>query len=57
MDKKSLSGRDICSKYIGSVVQQAGWNMHKQLCSEARFMALCDQLKTRLTQARQFNEQ
>lgn len=25
MDKKSLSERDICSKYIAPAVQQAGW--------------------------------
>ncbi|PTS85579.1 hypothetical protein DBR00_07360 [Pseudomonas sp. HMWF032] len=34
MDKKSLSERDICSKYIAPAVRQAGWDMHKQVREE-----------------------
>lgn len=37
MDKKSLSERDICSKYIAPAVQQAGWDMHKQVREEVSF--------------------
>jgi type I restriction enzyme R subunit len=37
MDKKSLSERDICSKYIAPAIQQAGWDMHKQVLEEFGF--------------------
>ncbi|WP_286786359.1 MULTISPECIES: EcoAI/FtnUII family type I restriction enzme subunit R [Pseudomonas] len=37
MDKKSLSERDICSKYISPAIQQAGWDMHKQVREEVGF--------------------
>ncbi|KPZ15158.1 Type I restriction-modification system, R subunit [Pseudomonas syringae pv. viburni] len=37
MDKKSLSERDICSKYIAPAIQQAGWDMHKQVREEVSF--------------------
>ncbi len=37
MDKKSLSERDIGSKYIAPAVQQAGWDMHKQVREEVSF--------------------
>ena len=37
MDKKSLSERDICSKFIVPAVQQAGWDMHKQVREEVSF--------------------
>lgn len=37
MDKKSLSARDICNKYIAPAVQQAGWDMHKQVREEVSF--------------------
>lgn len=39
MDKKSLSERDICSKYIAPAIQRAGWNMHKQVLEEFGFTA------------------
>ncbi|MCA8067367.1 EcoAI/FtnUII family type I restriction enzme subunit R [Burkholderia sp. AU38729] len=29
MDKKELSERDICTKYITPAIQQAGWQMHQ----------------------------
>lgn len=33
MSKKSLSERDICSKYISSPIKQARWDMQKQVRS------------------------
>ncbi|WP_252272584.1 EcoAI/FtnUII family type I restriction enzme subunit R [Pseudomonas subflava] len=39
MDKKSLSERDICSKYIAPAIQRAGWDMHKQVLEEFGFTA------------------
>lgn len=34
-DKKSLSERDICTKYITpAIVEQAGWNLHTQIREE-----------------------
>lgn len=39
MDKKSLSERDICSKYIAPAIHRAGWNMHKQVLEEFGFTA------------------
>jgi type I restriction enzyme R subunit len=37
MDKKSLSERDICTKYVTPAVQNAGWDIHKQLREEVSF--------------------
>jgi type I restriction enzyme R subunit len=37
MDKKSLSERDICSKYIAPSIQKASWSMHKQVREEVSF--------------------
>jgi type I restriction enzyme R subunit len=37
MDKKSLSERDICSKFISPALQQAGWDMHAQVREEVSF--------------------
>ncbi len=37
MDKKSLSERDICSKYITPAIIQAGWDGHKQVLEEVSF--------------------
>ena len=31
MDKKSLSERDICSKYIAPSIAKAGWDMQGQV--------------------------
>jgi type I restriction enzyme R subunit len=31
MNKKSLSERDICFKYINPFLQKAGWDMQKQM--------------------------
>jgi len=37
MDKKSLSERDICSKYISPAIAMAGWDMQKQVREEVSF--------------------
>jgi len=36
-DKKSLSERDICSKYITPAVTNAGWDLHSQIREEVFF--------------------
>ena len=33
MDKKQLSERDICSKFITPAVHNAGWDTHAQVTS------------------------
>jgi type I restriction enzyme R subunit len=37
VDKKSLSERDICSKYITPAVTQSGWNLYTQIREEVTF--------------------
>ena len=37
MDKKTLSERDICTKFITPSVQRAGWDIHKQVREEVSF--------------------
>ncbi|MEY8780319.1 EcoAI/FtnUII family type I restriction enzme subunit R [Allomuricauda sp. XS_ASV26] len=37
MNKKGLSERDICSKYINPAIQKAGWNMRSQVREEVSF--------------------
>jgi len=37
MDKKSLSERDICTKYITPAIEKAGWDKHTQLLEEVSF--------------------
>ncbi|MDW5288870.1 EcoAI/FtnUII family type I restriction enzme subunit R [Formosa sp. PL04] len=37
MDKKSLTERDICSKFINPAIQKAGWNMRTQVREEVSF--------------------
>ncbi|MCB2291571.1 DEAD/DEAH box helicase family protein [Clostridium sp. CS001] len=39
MDKKSLSERDICSKYITPAVINSGWDLKKQIREEVTFTA------------------
>lgn len=34
MDKKKLTERDICTKYILPAIKQAGWNIHTQVREE-----------------------
>jgi len=37
IDKKSLSERDICTKFITPAVEKAGWNRLTQLLEEVSF--------------------
>lgn len=37
IDKKSLSERDICSKFITPAIQNAGWNIQTQVLEEVSF--------------------
>jgi type I restriction enzyme R subunit len=37
IDKKSLSERDICTKYITPALQLAGWNIEAQILEEVSF--------------------
>ena len=37
MNKKSLSERDICSKFITPAVVNAGWDLQKQIREEVTF--------------------
>lgn len=37
MNKKALSERDICTKYITPAVHQAGWDIHEQIREEYTF--------------------
>jgi type I restriction enzyme R subunit len=37
LDKKSLSERDICSKFILPALVQAGWSLHTQIREEVTF--------------------
>ena len=36
-NKKNLSERDICTKYITSAVRQAGWDILSQIREEVSF--------------------
>ena len=37
MNKKNLSERDICSKFINPAIEKAGWNMRTQVREEVSF--------------------
>lgn len=37
IDKKKLSERDICTKFITPAIQNAGWNLHTQVLEEVSF--------------------
>ncbi len=37
IDKKKLSERDICSKFITPALHKAGWDLHKQILEEVFF--------------------
>ena len=39
MDKKRLSERDICTKYITPAILSAGWDIHAQVREEGTFTA------------------
>ena len=38
-DKKALSERDICTKYITPALKQAGWDIQRQVREEVSFTA------------------
>ena len=38
-NKKALSERDICSKFITPAIQQAGWDLQSQIREERTFSA------------------
>ncbi len=37
MNKKSLSERDICTKFITPVLEKAGWDKKEQILEELSF--------------------
>ncbi len=37
MDKKSLSERDICTKFITPAIERSGWDKLKQIMEEVSF--------------------
>ncbi|MBA4140854.1 MAG: restriction endonuclease, partial [Segetibacter sp.] len=37
MDKKTLSERDICTKYITPCIKNAGWDIETQVLEEVSF--------------------
>lgn len=37
MDKKALSERDICTKFVTPALQSAGWDIHSQIREEVSF--------------------
>jgi type I restriction enzyme R subunit len=39
MDKKKLTERDICSKFINPALKKAGWDLHSQVREEVSFTA------------------
>ena len=39
MNKKSLTERDICTKYITPAIIGAGWDLHYQIREEVYFTA------------------
>nr|WP_227842233.1 type I restriction endonuclease [Halomonas zhuhanensis] len=39
MDKKALSERDICTKFITPALEQAGWDVQAQVREEVSFTA------------------
>lgn len=39
MDKKSLSERDICTKFITPAIETAGWDKMEQVREEGSFTA------------------
>ena len=39
MDKKSLSERDICTKFVTPAIQEAGWDVQTQVREEVTFTA------------------
>jgi len=40
IDKKSLSERDICTKFITPAIEKAAWDKHTQMLEEVSFWIL-----------------
>ncbi len=49
IDKKSLSERDICTKFITPAIEQAGWDRHTQFLEEVSFTSGRIYVKGKLT--------
>jgi len=49
IDKKNLSERDICTKYITPAIEQAGWDRHTQFLEEVSFTSGRIYVKGKLT--------
>jgi type I restriction enzyme R subunit len=52
MNKKDLSERDICSKFIGPSVKRAGWDGMMQIREEVNFTPQRDQSQWSLLRQR-----
>ncbi len=54
MNKKDLSERDICSKFIGPAVKRAGWDGMMQIREEVAFTKgrICIRRRTGMKQWR-----
>ena len=39
LNKKTLSERDICTKYIAPAIEQSGWDKHRHYLEEVAFTA------------------
>ena len=50
IDKKTLSERDICTKYITPAIEKSGWDKHTQLLEEVYFTAGKIYVRGKLTQ-------
>ena len=37
MNKKDLTERDICTKFINPAIEKSGWDMHRQVREEVSF--------------------
>ena len=51
MDKKSLSERDICTKFITPALEKAGWGIVTQirLAKNDELTSLCDALENQIS--------
>jgi len=51
MNKKELSERDICTKFITPAIKEAGWDIKKQICEKVYFAVekIIVQRKAKLT--------
>jgi type I restriction enzyme R subunit len=54
MDKKGLSERDICTKFITPAVEKSGWNRLTQLLEEVSFTDGKIYVRGKLTRLRDY---